>query len=287
MLEVRTSVDSSAAENADIAIVVAALTPEDEGEAWNGGGDRESLDLSAEHENLIIEVSQMVETTIVVLEAGGPITMEKWAASADAIVMAWYPGMEGGNALADLLFGEYNFEGRLIQTWPKSLEDTRHFGNLDEETTFEFFHGYRYFDEEDIEPLFPFGYGLSYTAFEYRDLQISCDTLSTEGELRLSVEVENLGDRAGVAVPQFYIAYPDSQARRAELELKGFGRMEIPAGGKKRIEGTISMRDLAYYDTQQNAWIVEPVEHTLFVGPHARDLPLKTQFLLTAPPKDD
>jgi beta-glucosidase len=273
-----TSKDASAAIGADVAIVVGALTPMDEGEAITQGGDRDELGLSKEDEALILEVSALVSKTIVVLEAGGPITMEVWKDEVDAVVMAWYPGMEGGNALGDLLFGKLNFSGRLVQTWPHKLEDEPVFGNHQAETEFIYYHGYRHFDENEIEPLFPFGFGLSYTTFEVSNLVVPTGELSADDTLTVTVDVKNTGAMQGAEVVQLYVGYPHSLARRPAKELKGYVRIELEPGEKKTATITLPVSELAYYDMDQKAWVVEPVVHEILVGYNARDLPLKGEI---------
>jgi beta-glucosidase len=204
--------------------------------------------------------------------------MDDWGDDVDAIIMAWYPGMEGGNAMGDLIFGDINFSGRTIQTWPKAESDLPEFGNTQAETEFLYYHGYRHFDHYDIEPLFPFGFGLSYTTFEYEDLQVPCARISPEGHLNISVEVRNAGDREGVEVVQVYVAYPNTKVRRPERELKGFARVELAAGETKSVNITIPLRDLAYYDSDLKKWVVEELEHRVEVGPNARTLPLSASF---------
>ena len=277
-VDVVTSPDSSAAAEADAAIVVVALTQQDEGEAWNGGGDRDSLDLSADQEQLIVDVAKLVPVTIVVIEAGGPITMEAWKKSADAIVMAWYPGMEGGRAIADVLFGDVNFSGRLIQTWPRKWEDEPLFGNHQDETEFEYLHGYRYFDDTGTEPLYPFGYGLSYTTFHYSNLVLPCAAATKGAQFTVQVDVENTGAVVGVAVPQLYVSYPGTKVRRPIKELKGFARVELQPGEKQTVDIPLRLRDLAYFDVGQHRWVVEPIEHVVQVGPNATNLTLSASF---------
>lgn len=277
-VSVVTSEDASAAIGADVAIVVAALTQQDEGEAWNGGGDRDELGLSAAHEALILEAGAAADRTIVVLEAGGPITMEAWKDAADAIVMAWYPGMEGGHALGDLLFGDLDFSGRLVQTWPVALEDEPVFGNHQAETEYLYLHGYRHFAGHGIEPLFPFGFGLSYTSFELANLVLPCEVVTPGGRLRVEVDVTNTGDRDGTEVVQLYVSYPETKATRPPFELKGFARVELGPGETKTVEIPVRISDLAYWDAGAGAWVVEEVTHTVHVGHDAWDLPLEASF---------
>jgi beta-glucosidase len=275
-----TSADASAASGADVAVVVVALTDQDEGEAVNGGGDRDSLDLPADQEQLILDAAAAATRTVVVMEAGGPITMERWRDQVDAIVMAWYPGMEGGRAIGDLLFGTVAPSGRLVQTWPRAWEDEPAFGNHQDETVFEYYHGYRHFDHLGIEPLYPFGYGLSTTSFAYSNLKVPCEVVTPGGRVVLTLEVENTGSRAGVAVPQAYVGVPGTQARRPLRQLAGFARVELQPGQKATVEIPLRVPDLAYWDVSSHAWKVEELEHVVQVGANERDLPLAGSFVV-------
>ena len=277
-VEVVTSADASAAVGADVAIVVVALTQSEEGEAVFQGGDRDDLDISDDQEQLIIDAAAAATATVVVMEAGGPLTMERWMDHADAIVMAWYPGMEGGRAIADILFGDVEPSGRVVQTWPRRLEDEPEFGNQQNETVFDYYHGYRHFDHEDIEPLFPFGYGLTYTELEYSNLVIPCETVTPASRLVVTVDIENTGSRSGVAVPQLYVSYPETEAQRPEKELKGFARVTLEPGETQTVEIPVRLPDLAYWDVESHAWVVEHAEHVVHVGPNAGDLPLSGSF---------
>jgi beta-glucosidase len=285
-VEVVTSQDASAAKGADVAVVVVALTQQDEGEAWNGGGDRDTLDLSADQEQLILDAALKCDKVVVVIEAGGPITMAKWMAAADAIVMAWYPGMEGGRAIADVLFGDKEFSGRLVQTWPVKWEDEPEFGNHQDETWFEYYHGYRHFDHFDIAPLFPFGFGLSYTTFALSNLVVPCESATPSARFTVTVDVENTGSRPGVAVPQLYVAYPETAVRRPQKELKGFARVELKAGEKKTVELTVDVPDLACFDATSHQWVVETGKHEILVGTDAGTLPLSASFTVGSEGKE-
>jgi beta-glucosidase len=281
-VDVTTSQDASAAAGADVAVVVVALTQREEGEAVFGGGDRRTLDVSADQEDLVIAAAALAPKVIVVIKAGGPVTMERWRMHADAIVMAWYPGMEGGRAIADVLFGDANFEGRVPQTWPRQEEDLPEFGNKQAETVFDYYHGYRHFDYHGLEPLFPFGYGLSYTDFAFANLSLPCAAITPAGELSVELEVENTGAMAGVAVPQLYVSMPDSTARRPVKELKGFARVALAPGERKTVTIPLRIPDLAYFDAARGAFVVERGEYVLHVGPHAGELPLSARFTVAA-----
>jgi beta-glucosidase len=279
-IEVVHSEDAAAAAGADLAIVVAALSQTDEGEAINGGGDREQLDLSPEQEAVILEAVTLAARTVVVLEAGGPLTMEAWGDQVDAIVMAWYPGMEGGHAIAEILFGDVAPSGRVAQTWPRRVEDCPEFGNHQDETEFAFLHGYRHADQTGVAPLYPFGHGLTYTSFDYRDLRLPCEAVTAAGRMMVSLEIENTGARAGVAVPQLYVSVPDSEARRPLKELKGFARVELAAGEARRVEIPLRVPDLAYWDVDAHAWVVERTSYEIQVGPDAATSSLSGSFVV-------
>jgi beta-glucosidase len=284
-VEVVSGNEADVATGADLAIVVVALTTSDEGEAVFGGGDRDTLDLNAGQEALIQAVAAKTKT-IVVIEAGGPITMERWHGAADAIVMAWYPGMEGGDALADLLFGDQDFQGRVPQTWPGAWADCPEFGNKQNDTPMDFFHGYRHFDHNpSLVPLFPFGYGLSYTTFEYSNLTLPCDTVTDSGLLTVTVDVQNTGTRPGVAVPQLYVGRPESTARKFVRELKGFARVSLEPGQTKTVEIPLRVPDLKVWDTGQNRWVIERTSYKVEVGPDVGHLPLSGTFAIGSQPQ--
>jgi beta-glucosidase len=283
-IEVVTGTDASSAAGADLAIVIVALTQEEEGEAIFKGGDRDSLDIPGDQRDLIKAVAEKGIRTVVVMEAGGPITMNDWVDDVHGVVMAWYPGMEGGHAIAEVLFGDHNFEGRVPQTWPKKWEDCPEFGNRQNETPMDYYHGYRHFDEREIEPLFPFGFGLSYTTFEFSNLVIPCDAVTETGRLVVTVDVKNTGPRQGVAVPQLYIGRPDSKIRKFVRELKGFARVSLEPDETRTVEIPIRIPDLKVWDTGRNAWVTERTTYKVEVGPNAGDLPLSGTFVVGSAP---
>jgi beta-glucosidase len=279
-VEVVNSSNASAAAGADLVVVVAALSAQDEGEAWNGGGDRDSLEVSSDQVALIHQVAEMSDNVVVVLVGGGPITMQSWKNEVEGIVMAWYPGEKGGLALGDLLFGDINFSGHTPMTWPKRLEDEPVFGNKQEETEMGFLHGYRHFDETGVEPLFPFGYGLSYTTFEYKNLQVPCSDVTDKGMVEVKVDITNTGDVAGDTVAFMFVSAPDSNVRRAKKDLKAFTRVSLEAGQTKRVTIPLMAEDLAYWDANADKWVVEATEYEVHVGPDASSLPLSDKFLV-------
>ena len=279
-IQVVNSSNASAVAGADVVIVVAALSSQDEGEAWNGGGDRDSLEVSSDQVSLIHQVAEMHDRVIVVLEGGGPITMQSWKNEVEGIVMAWYPGEKGGLAIADVLFGDANFGGHVPMTWPKKLEDEPVFGNKQAETKMGFLHGYRHFDDTGVAPLFPFGFGLSYTTFEYKNLQVPCSDVTPDGMVEVKVDITNTGDRAGDTVAFLFVSVPDSKVRRAKKDLKAFTRVSLDPGQTKRVTLPIMAKDLAYWDVDNDKWVVEKTEYKVLVGPDAATLPLSDTFLV-------
>jgi beta-glucosidase len=189
--------------------------------------------------------------------------------------------MEGGNALADLLFGAANFSGRLPMTWPKRWEDEPALDN-DNETRMDYYHGYRHFDLKGIEPLYPFGFGLSYTAFSYANATIACpDGVGPTSIVDVQVDVTNTGASAGSDVAMLFVGYPNTNAPRRSLkELKGFTRVALEPGEMKTVHIPLRVRDLAYYDMAKSAWVTETAAYDVWVGPNARDLTLKTSLVV-------
>lgn len=268
--------DEAVVAAADAAVVVVGLIATDEGENVNGtAGDRKSLGLSAAHEALILAVAAKNPRTIVVIEAGSAITMEAWKAKASGIVHAFYPGQEGGDAIADVLFGDVNPSGRLPFTIPVSESQLPPFDVTSAAITYGYFHGYRYVDHAGTEPAFPFGFGLSYTTFESSNLTLSESAMAAGGRVTASVDVKNTGAIAGDDVVELYVGYPGSSVEsRPEKELKGFARVHLDAGESKTISLPLEANDLRYYDAGQSAWVLEPLAYTVYVGASSRDLPL-------------
>ena len=159
-----------------------------------------------------------------------------------------------------------------------ALEDEPVFGNHQAETEYHYFHGYRHFDQHQIEPLYPFGHGLSYTTFTYSELEVPCAEVSPGAQLLVTVDVENTGSVPGVEVAQLYVSYEGSAVQRSAIELKGFARVELEAGQKKTVQIPVRISDVAYYHAEQSAWVVEPITYGVHVGPNARDLPQSATF---------
>jgi beta-glucosidase len=283
---------ASLADAADFVVVVAGMTPQDEGEEYTGAGDRTdasgnpnfSLDAksgSNVQNNLITAVAAKNKPMVVVLEGGSAINMP-WLSSVPAVVMAWYPGQAGGLALGKLLFGDANFSGKLPVTWPKSEADEPPFnqgGTTGGTTTMDYYLGYRYFDKNGITPLFAFGYGLSYTTFKYQFLGVPCSTVAKNGVVDVAVAITNTGTVPGDEVSFLFVSYPSTQARRSVKELKGFHRTSAPIMPGQTVQFTIPLRvaDLKYWNTSSNppGWTVESGPVQVMVGPSSDNLPLK------------
>jgi beta-glucosidase len=267
---------------ADVAIVVAGLSSADEGEGQITAGDRLRLELSDAHEKMILDVARANPRTVVVLEGGSAIAVERWVDHVPALLMAWYPGMEGGHAIAEVLLGEVNPSGRLPVTFARSEEQLPPFVNDRDEVEYGFLHGYRLADHAGFEPRFPFGFGLSYTTFEHRSLTLESEAIAPDGVLRAHVEVANTGRLAGTEVVQLYVGASASRVERAPRDLRAFTRVHLAPGETKTVALALAARDLAYWDEAARGWIVEDVEYVAYAGASSRDLPLRACFRIAA-----
>src|SRR5690606_10534399 len=230
--------------------------------------DRALLGLGTEQENIINELSSLNKPLSVILVGGSAITMTNWKDKVDGILNVWYPGEEGGNAIAKTLFGEYNPSGKLPITYPI------HEGQLP--LTYNHHPTGRGDDYHNLsgEPLYPFGYGLSYTQFEISDLQLSKKNLKSTDTLNVKVKVKNIGTRDGGEVVQLYIKDMLSTVGRPIIELKGFEKVYLKSGEEKVISLNLSMEDLAFLNEDMN-WNVEKGEYRIMIGNSSKNLPLK------------
>jgi beta-glucosidase len=274
---VTSSANAADAAMAEVAIIPVAMAHEDEGEAFDGGADRVDLTLSGAHPRhwgttkpaaFIRAAAAANPNVIVLLAVGSAIVMEDWMSSAKGIVQTFYPGEEGGHAAAKLLFGDLNFSGKLPFTVAQNPADYPPFQNNQNATTVAYLHGYRKFEQEGKPVRFWFGYGLSYTTYEYSNLQVLCSQgISDTGRLNVQVTVKNTGMMAGDEIVQLYIGYPKTTARRPNKELKAFTRVSLQPGESKDVQLTVAAKDMAYWGP--NGWTVEKVQHTVLVGPSA------------------
>jgi beta-glucosidase len=274
------------AEKSDVAIVFAGLTDEWESE----GVDRADMELCGDQVELIERVASVNPNTVVVLNTGSPITMN-WLDRVAAVVQAWYPGQEVGSAVADVLFGDVNPSGKLPQTFPKRLKDNPAYVNYPGENGLVYygegiFVGYRYYDKKDIEPLFPFGHGLSYTTFAYQNLSLDAAEYVPGDEIRVSVDVTNTGDRAGKEVVQLYVRDVESRLVRPEKELKAFAKVALEPGQTKTVTLTLDRDALSFYNPARKRWMTEAGEFQVLVGSSAHDIRLTGSFMLQEDPAD-
>jgi beta-glucosidase len=271
--------------DADFFVVVAGLTPGDEGEEYTNAGDRDKygfgLDAKqdAAHAGIQNKLIEAVIATgkpmVVVLEGGSVIDMP-WLDRVPAVVMAWYGGMRVGEALGTLLWGQANFAGKLPLTWGRFSDYPPFKAEKGSATNADYFLGYRYFDKFGITPVFPFGHGLSYTTFAYSNLQLGCSSMSEGAVLPVYVDVKNTGNVAGDEIVMLFASFPNSKAARRTTikELKGFTRVSLNPGEQKQVMIPVRLKDLDYYDQTKNKWVVEDVPVTIMVGGISTNLPL-------------
>lgn len=282
---VTTDASAAAAKNADVAIIPVTMAWEDEGEGYDIGQDRNDLTLSGAHPKhwgstkpakFIADAVAANPNTIVVLAVGSAIVMEDWYAAPKAIVQSFYPGQEGGNALASLVFGDQNFSGKLPFTVAKAEADYPAFQNkTGTDAMVDYFHGYRKLEHDGKAPRFWFGFGMSYTQFTYGDVKVLCSAgIGADGALNVEVPVTNSGKVDGDEIVQLYIGYPMTKQRRPAKELKAFTRVSLKAGEMKNVQFSVPARDMAYWGA--TGWAVEKGMHTVLVGPSADPMTLKS-----------
>jgi beta-glucosidase len=263
------------AAKADVVIAVMGISPALEGEqmpvevAGFTGGDRTDISLPSPQEKLLKQIHALGKPVVLVLLNGSALAVDWAAEHIPAIVEAWYPGQAGGEALADVLFGDYNPGGRLPVTFYKSVEDLPPFEDYQMEgRTYRYFRG---------EPLFAFGHGLSYTTFEFGNLHIAPSKVEVGGKVAISVDVTNTGDRAGDEVVQFYVRHPDATVPRPIKELKGFKRITLQPGERKTVTFTLYTHQLGYYDEAMQ-YAIHPGMVEVMVGKSSQNVPLTGQF---------
>ena len=270
------SIESPAdAAKADVALVFVGDSPEVEREGW----DRTSMDLPAGQDDLVAAILHANPRTVVVLNVGAPVSIEKWIDQTPAVVNAWFPGEEGGHAIADVLFGDVNPSGRLPVTFPKRLEDSPSWGHYPGENGVVdyaegIYVGYRWFATKHIEPRFCFGHGLSYTRFEYSDLKV---TAGPE-PIQVRVKVRNAGPRDGAEVVQLYIHENKPAIDRPMKELKAFRRVDLRRGETWTITFTLDRSDLAYFDLAKKRWVVDSGAYQAMVGASSEDIRERADF---------
>jgi len=268
------------ARRCDVALVFAGYPDAFESE----GTDRPSIELMGRQNELIEAVAAANPRTVVVLNVGAPVTMP-WVDQVAGILLAYYPGMENGNAVTSVLLGKVNPSGKLPVTFPVRLEDSPAFINASYPGCREvnygegIFVGYRYYDKKDVTPLFPFGHGLSYTTFAYNHLKISSKVKAGQ-KVEVSLAVTNTGKVAGKEVVQLYVSDLKSSLPRPPKELKGFTKIALEPDQTETVTFSLDERALSYYDPFKHSWVAEPGRFEVLVGSSSRDIRLKGKFKL-------
>lgn len=262
---------AAVAAKCDVAVVFVGNNPDVETE----GRDRAGIGLPGRQEELIKAVHAANPKVVVVLLNGGPVAV-KWAKEhVPAIVEAWYGGEEGGQAVADVLFGDYNPAGRLPFTVYESVEQIPPMTEYDVAKGFT----YMYFEGK---PLFPFGHGLSYTQFRYGGLEVSPRQIAADGSVTVSLEVENTGRRDGDEVVQLYVRDPECSVKRPVKELRGLQRVHLKPGQSRKVAFSLPAERLAFYDVNGHDFVVEPGAFEVLVGSSSEDIRLRGRFDVTA-----
>jgi beta-glucosidase len=273
------------AARADQVIVVVGYTYEDEGEylvatesmrksAAAGrlvgekgvGGDREDLSLLPADVALIDTLAPANDKLAVIYVGGSAIDMSSWEGDVPAILYAWYAGMEGGSALANVLYGEVNPSGKLPFAVPADSADYPYFTPYTENITYGYYHGYTLFDKQGIEVAYPFGFGLSYTQFEYGNLRVLTPEPGTDEVLEVQVEVTNIGQRSGAEIAQLYVDFSRSQVDRPVKLLRGFHKIPLQAGESRVVSFRVPVSELAWYNPDRREWQVEQMEYGVLIG---------------------
>jgi len=272
------------AKNADVVLFIGGLNKADNQDCE--GADRLEMGLPYGQDKLIEALAEANPNFAVIIISGNGVAMP-WVEKVPSIVQGWYCGSEAGHALADVIFGEVNPSGKLPYTMTEKLEDfgSHSFGavaypgeNLQEDYKEGLYVGYRWMDKQGIKPLFPFGYGISYTTFEYGDIAVSKSSLSGDGKIQVSVNVTNTGSRDGKEIVQLYITDKESSLDRPEKELKGFEKVSLKAGETKKVTFDIEKSMLQYFDPQAHDWVAENGEFTAHVAASSRDIKGSVDF---------
>lgn len=264
------------ASKSDVSVLFVGTNDNIEGE----GHDRKNLELSDMQDELINAVAKVNKHVIVVITSGSPVLMDKWINNVDGVIESWFAGDEIGNAIADVLLGNYNPSGKLPITFPKRWEDCSAYKTykvLDSVSDYSdgLFVGYRHFDENKIEPLFPFGYGLSYTTFEYSNIRIKNESEGKQIGYTVTCDIKNTGKRDGAEIAQLYLSAVNSKISRPPKELKGFSRVELAPGELKTVKFILNNNAFEYYDAGGDTWKVAPGEYKILVGSSSRNIKLQ------------
>jgi beta-glucosidase len=272
---------------ADVALVSVGFDAATESE----GMDR-TFALPWGQDQLIETISAANKNTIVTITGGGGVDMRGWIDKVPTLLHNWYPGQEGGQALAEIIFGVRSPEGHLPASFERAWEDNPTHDNYYAPPTPAgqtphvkyaegVFLGYRYYTSMNKQPLFPFGFGLSYTTFSFSNLEVSPKGASSDGNITVSFDVTNTGLRAGADVAQLYVGDPSARVKRPVKELKGYQKVRLSPGEKQRVSLTLDRRALAYWDVNSSDWQVDPGQFKVYVGDSSADTPLTADFTVS------
>ncbi|EKQ51693.1 MULTISPECIES: glycoside hydrolase family 3 C-terminal domain-containing protein [unclassified Clostridium] len=269
------------AKESDVVIIFAG-TP-DSYDAENE--DNKDANLPENQIKLIKEISKIHKNVILVLNNGSPLTTSSWSKYPDAILEAWLAGQANGSAIANILFGIVTPSGKLSSTFPMKLSDTpTYLDNVSPENHLEYregiFVGYRYYDKKEIPVEFPFGFGLSYTTFNYSDLTLSKDVVRDTDIVEVKLKVKNTGKYFGKEVVELYVRNIISSTPRPEKELKAFTKIPLFPGEEKEVTFYLSTRDFSYYDRATNSWVVESGPYEILIGKSSRDIALSKNIYI-------
>jgi beta-glucosidase len=270
------------AAKADAVILCVGFDPTTEGE----GGDR-TFRLPGGQDDFIQQIAEVNKNMVVVLTAGGNVDMTRWIDKVPALLHVWYPGQEGGIALAQILFGDYSPSGKLPASFERRWEDNPTFNSYypksgEKRVTYSegIFLGYRHYDRSTVKPRFPFGFGLSYTTFKYSDLQISPAAGNASAPVTVTFNVKNTGSRKGAEISELYVGDSHAAVPRPVKELKGFAKVELQPGETKRVTISLDQRALSYYNVSKSAWKAEPGDFAILVGSSSAQIELQGKFTL-------
>jgi len=273
------------ASKVDAVVLAVGFDPDSESE----GADR-TFQLPPAQDELINQVAAANKNTIVVVTSGGAVDMNAWLGHVPALFESWYAGQEQGTALAQLLFGEYSPSGKLPVTFERRWEDNPAHDNYypgagDKRTEYKegVFIGYRHFDKAAVKPQFPFGYGLSYTTFAYKNLSVTPASASGDRRITVSFDVTNTGHRAGSEVAEVYVGESHPSIPRPVKELKGFAKVQLNAGETRRVSLTLDSRAFAYYNVKNHNWTVDVAEFNVYVGSSAAQIELSDKMTWPTP----
>jgi beta-glucosidase len=270
-------------QKADVVILCMGFDPSTESE----GSDR-TFRLPGGQDSFIQQVAAINKNVIVVVTAGGNVDMTRWVENVPGLIHAWYPGQEGGTALAQILFGDFSPSGKLPTSFERRWEDSAAFDSYypKQDKRIEYkegiFLGYRHFDGSNIKPLFPFGFGLSYTRFQYSGLTVTPASSDLNAPVTISFNVRNVGRREGAEVAEVYVGDSHSSVPRPAKELKGFAKVNLKLGESKRVSVKLDRRSFSFFDVKKNEWSVEPGDFSILIGSSSAKIELQGKFTLIA-----